>query len=47
MYSILIYQYGDVNHTFVQRTDYKGIFLPGYEDSKLSLRHQDPLEELL
>ncbi|KAH8550256.1 4-hydroxyphenylpyruvate dioxygenase [Umbelopsis sp. PMI_123] len=39
--------YGDVNHTFVQRNNYKGIFLPGYEDSKLALRHQDPLEELL
>ncbi|KAG2175577.1 hypothetical protein INT43_001224 [Umbelopsis isabellina] len=39
--------YGDVHHTFIERQNYKGIFLPGYIDSKTSLRHSDPLEELL
>ena len=24
--------YGDTTHTFVERSNYKGVFLPGYED---------------
>ncbi|KAI9322380.1 4-hydroxyphenylpyruvate dioxygenase [Dichotomocladium elegans] len=39
--------YGDVHHTLVERHNYKGIFLPGYEDSKKALRYNDPLEDIL
>ncbi|KAI9488440.1 4-hydroxyphenylpyruvate dioxygenase [Zychaea mexicana] len=39
--------YGDVNHTLIERKNYKGIFLPGYKDSATSLRYVDPLDELL
>jgi len=39
--------YGDVHHTFVQRNGYKGVFLPGYVDSKTAIHFNDPLEELL
>ncbi|KAI7881805.1 4-hydroxyphenylpyruvate dioxygenase [Lichtheimia hyalospora FSU 10163] len=39
--------YGDVHHTLIERTNYKGIFLPGYKDSATSLRYTDPLEDIL
>lgn len=35
--------YGDTTHTFVDRSNYKGLFLPGYEASK----YVDPLDALL
>ncbi|KAG0099069.1 hypothetical protein BGZ93_009263 [Podila epicladia] len=35
--------YGDTEHTFVQRSGYKGTFLPGY----VLPRHQDPLQDIL
>lgn len=35
--------YGDTEHTFVQRTGYKGLFLPGYCAPSIA----DPLQELL
>jgi len=35
--------YGDVTHTFVQRGDYKGVFLPGYK----TLHKVDPLGSLV
>ena len=34
--------YGDVEHTFVQRQDYKGAFLPGYMPVL-----EDPITSLL
>ncbi len=30
--------YGDTVHTFVERKDYKGVFLPGYESRKSTLK---------
>ncbi|KAI8075036.1 4-hydroxyphenylpyruvate dioxygenase [Gongronella butleri] len=39
--------YGDVQHTLIERKNYKGIFLPGYKSSATALRHADPLETLL
>ncbi|KAL0075177.1 4-hydroxyphenylpyruvate dioxygenase [Phycomyces blakesleeanus] len=39
--------YGDVHHTLIERTKYKGVFLPGFKDSSVALRFKDPLEELL
>ncbi|ORX55211.1 4-hydroxyphenylpyruvate dioxygenase [Hesseltinella vesiculosa] len=39
--------YGDVEHTLIERKNYKGIFLPGYKPSATALRHNDPLESLL
>ncbi|KAI8371747.1 4-hydroxyphenylpyruvate dioxygenase [Radiomyces spectabilis] len=39
--------YGDVQHTLVERHNYKGIFLPGYKNSSEALRYHDPLEEML
>ncbi|RUP45429.1 Glyoxalase/Bleomycin resistance protein/Dihydroxybiphenyl dioxygenase [Jimgerdemannia flammicorona] len=39
--------YGDVQHTFVERRDYTGVFLPGFVDHKTALRWEDPLELLL
>ena len=35
--------YGDTEHTFVQRTGYKGLFMPGY----VAPRAQDPLQDIL
>ena len=35
--------YGDTTHTFVQRSEYKGIFLPNYSP----ITEKDPLESLL
>jgi 4-hydroxyphenylpyruvate dioxygenase len=35
--------YGNVNHSFIQRGDYKGVFLPGYK----AVEQKDPLSELL
>lgn len=35
--------YGDTTHTFVQRKDYSGIFLPGYEKHFLT----EPFNELI
>ncbi|KAG0056235.1 hypothetical protein BGZ83_005967 [Gryganskiella cystojenkinii] len=35
--------YGDTEHTFVQRSGYKGLFLPGF----VLPRSKDPLEEIL
>jgi 4-hydroxyphenylpyruvate dioxygenase len=35
--------YGDTVHSFVQRNDYKGVFLPGYKP----LESKDPLSSLL
>jgi 4-hydroxyphenylpyruvate dioxygenase len=35
--------YGDTNHTFVQRDNYKGVFLPGYKP----VQKKDPLATLL
>ena len=35
--------YGDTSHTFVQRSDFKGIFLPNY----VPIVEKDPLESLL
>lgn len=35
--------FGDTTHTFIQRSDYKGIFLPNYE----AIIEKDPLESLL
>lgn len=34
--------YGDVEHTFVQRKDYNGVFLPGYQPVR-----EDPILQLL
>ncbi|RUS16643.1 4-hydroxyphenylpyruvate dioxygenase [Endogone sp. FLAS-F59071] len=39
--------YGDVHHTFVERRNYKGVFLPGFVDHKTALRWEDPLESKL
>ncbi|CAO3595280.1 unnamed protein product [Absidia cylindrospora] len=39
--------YGDVQHTLIERKNYKGVFLPGYKDSLTALRYQDPLEKIL
>lgn len=39
--------YGDVQHTLIERKNYKGIFLPGYKDSLTALRYKDPLESIL
>ncbi|KAF7721164.1 hypothetical protein EC973_005146, partial [Apophysomyces ossiformis] len=39
--------YGDVTHTLVERKNYKGIFLPGFQDSATALRYNDPLESIL
>ena len=36
-------QYGDTIHTFVQRNDYKGPFLPGF----IAVTKKDPLSSLL
>jgi 4-hydroxyphenylpyruvate dioxygenase len=33
-----IHTYGDVTHTFVQRNDYKGVFLPGYAPAKSRIK---------
>ena len=33
-----IHTYGDVTHTFVQRDDYKGVFLPGYAPAKSRIK---------
>jgi len=38
-----ISMYGDTVHTFVERKNYHGTFLPGF----IQLKHQDPLEKLL
>ena len=35
-----IHTYGDVTHTFVQRHDYKGVFLPGYVAAKSRVKPQ-------
>jgi 4-hydroxyphenylpyruvate dioxygenase len=35
--------YGDVEHTLVQRNNYKGIFLPGYSYPSIP----DPISKLL
>ena len=35
--------YGDTTHTFVERTTYKGVFLPGYREPLF----RDPLLEEL
>ncbi|KAK9480410.1 Glyoxalase/Bleomycin resistance protein/Dihydroxybiphenyl dioxygenase [Lipomyces japonicus] len=35
--------FGDVTHTFVQRDEYKGTFLPGYQ----SIEQDDPLNQVL
>jgi 4-hydroxyphenylpyruvate dioxygenase-like putative hemolysin len=40
---VLVFQYGDTVHTFVQRDGYKGIFLPGYK----SVERVDPLSTLV
>ncbi|CEP13299.1 hypothetical protein [Parasitella parasitica] len=39
--------YGDVQHTLIERKNYKGIFLPGYKDTLSSLRYKDPLDDIL
>ena len=39
----IISTYGDTSHTFVQRSDFKGIFLPNY----VPIVEKDPLESLL
>ncbi|KAI8994596.1 4-hydroxyphenylpyruvate dioxygenase [Pilobolus umbonatus] len=39
--------YGDVVHTLVERQNYKGLFLPGYECSRTCLKYIDPLEDVL
>lgn len=46
-YLFLFKQYGDVQHTLIERKNYKGLFLPGYKDSLTALRYKDPLETLL
>jgi 4-hydroxyphenylpyruvate dioxygenase len=33
-----IHTYGDTIHTFVERRNYKGVFLPGYQPAKSSLK---------
>lgn len=35
--------YGDLTHTLIERSDYKGKFLPGYKNHYL----KDPLEDVL
>ena len=35
--------YGDTEHTFVERKNYKGVFLPGYK----AYQHADPLSKIL
>jgi len=35
--------YGDTTHTFVQRNEYKGVFLPGYKDHFL----REPFNKLI
>jgi 4-hydroxyphenylpyruvate dioxygenase len=39
----IVKTYGDTTHTFVDRANYKGLFLPGYTPSKVV----DPLDNLL
>ena len=36
-------QYGDTTHTFVDRANYSGLFLPGYKPPM----HPDPLLDIL
>lgn len=31
LFAIFFSKYGDTTHTFVERKDYKGLFLPGYK----------------
>eukprot|EP00331_Platyophrya_macrostoma_P026724 CAMPEP_0176444220 /NCGR_PEP_ID=MMETSP0127-20121128/22927_1 /TAXON_ID=938130 /ORGANISM="Platyophrya macrostoma, Strain WH" /LENGTH=387 /DNA_ID=CAMNT_0017829675 /DNA_START=26 /DNA_END=1189 /DNA_ORIENTATION=- len=38
-----IQTYGDTTHTLIQRTDYKGLFLPGFVDHPL----RDPLNKIM
>eukprot|EP00049_Salpingoeca_infusionum_P025097 m.17995 g.17995 ORF g.17995 m.17995 type:complete len:382 (-) comp7639_c0_seq1:73-1218(-) len=42
----MIKTYGDTTHTFVERTNYKGAFLPGYKPSPLSDALSDALPEV-
>jgi 4-hydroxyphenylpyruvate dioxygenase len=39
--------FGDAHHTLIERRNYKGVFLPGYKDSKDVFKLADPLESLL
>ncbi len=39
----VVQTYGDTTHTFVERSDYRGLFLPGYE----KLKFEDPLMKTL
>jgi 4-hydroxyphenylpyruvate dioxygenase len=39
----IVRTYGDTTHTFVDRANYKGLFLPGYTPSKVV----DPLDNIL
>ena len=39
----LIKTYGDTTHTFIDRSNYKGLFLPGYSKP----RQEDPLDKIL
>jgi 4-hydroxyphenylpyruvate dioxygenase len=39
----MIQTYGDTTHTFVDRSNYKGLFLPGYKEP----RAEDPLIKIL
>jgi 4-hydroxyphenylpyruvate dioxygenase len=32
MKTVFLFQYGDTTHTFVDRSAYNGIFLPGYKE---------------
>ncbi|MCW9706140.1 4-hydroxyphenylpyruvate dioxygenase [Fodinibius salsisoli] len=35
--------YGDTVHSFIKRTDYKGIFMPGFEEKQTSIARIDPV----
>jgi 4-hydroxyphenylpyruvate dioxygenase len=30
--------YGDTTHTFIERANYKGIFLPGYKEPRIKVK---------
>ena len=40
---VMVQTFGDTTHTFVDKTNYKGFFLPGYVRPK----YEDPLTKVL
>src|SRR4051812_41951420 len=42
---LMSFKYGDVHHSFIERTSYSGVFMPGYKP--VSGKYEDPLEKIL